>query len=794
MMSPLALLLGLSLLGSSPQVPPPGEGGRWAIGPGHERTLKGALLARGGELQTGWGLRHLSVPADKVEAIYGPSGITNDCDKAPICLRLVHPSSAPSHAQAAGPFSLVVVGNLFEGSSGLVAGVTARLTGIEGFEPFKRIDEKLAAPPPASAASVMRPDLTDADSIEARFRDLVSSDPELVERVERVEVEPHRARFHLRGDGAQTHVVELRPRSPRQSHPAEVTMSFFIQGVGALPDPPDLVARVHAAVGRADDGSLQLVPDHVMARGERPLLHQLLIALSALALVVLLLGARPLARAVGATLGRDRVVWTLLALGVLLRLALPYRMVEMGIGYQLTRLADELLLPRYGAGTVTLHHVIMQIFGSDHVVMVWTHKVLGCLTLPLATAVGARLLGPLRSSIPWAVPAWAGALALTPMLVRSDLTESNLVPVLLGLWAGLLAWQSERGPARIALAAAGLGYAGLCRPEMAVVAPGIWLALERPWRDRRPFLGVITVVALALTLQLFFVSQVVDWEIGAQSLHFTKGLSPSRFAAIVLHNALLDPTIVPVLTPLLALGALGSTQGRGLVVTLLVGGLLWLYVYAVDLSSASQPRLHLVALLPWSLAAAMTLARLAARHRITGVSVALLWLVTAIGTVPTLWAPTNEDTQDVLFERLSDTLPRAEGTILVTLTGSDAPDEPGHYTHRHLPNYRFSEVEQQPIGSMSLALDRSPEGVFYFQGVSCYAQLLRAAKGERGLLPACARVHQRYRLDPLWTDSLPNYGNPPHQELGYYGDDERFSVGLWRVTGLLESPTSPGSR
>jgi hypothetical protein len=366
--------------------------------------------------------------------------------------------------------------------------------------------------------------------------------------------------------------------------------------------------------------------------------------------------------------------------------------------------------------------------------------------------------------------------------------------VLLGLWAGLFAWQSLTGRARVALTAAGLAYAGLCRPEMAVVAPGIWLLLERPWSARREAILVGVVLVLALSAQLLFVDQVVAWEIGEQSLHFSAGLSPGRLAQVLAHNALFDPTIVPLLTPLLALGALVHKEGRTLALTLMGGGLLWLYVYAVDLSSASQPRLHIVALLPWSLVAALVMARILAHHRNTGISVLALWALTALGTVPTLWAPTNEDTQDALFDRLQEALPTEAGAVLVTLARSDAPDEAGHYTHRHLPAYRFPAVETVPIGSMVSALERSPGEVYYFQGVGCYAQLLRAARDERGILPACAQVHGRFTLAPIWTDRVQNHGNPAHQELGYYGDDPAFDVGLWRVEGLAEGPNGPAAR
>ena len=49
------------------------------------------------------------------------------------------------------------------------------------------------------------------------------------------------------------------------------------------------------------------------------------------------------------------------------------------------------------------------------------------------------------------------------------------------------------------------------------------------------------------------------------------------------------------------------------------------------------------------------------------------------------------------------------------------------------------------------------------------------------LLGACAAVHAHFRLEPVFVEQAPNHGNPVHQELGYYGPDPSFEVGLWRV-------------
>ncbi len=762
---------------------------RFAIEPGHERLFQAVLPAREGELEAGWGLRGMAVPQDHVEALYGPIAEPRptSCQAAPLCVRLVHPSLAREEGRVAGPYGITTTAP--ERSSRLIEGIAARLEAAKPADPFKRIKIKLQTPEPLPDAQRV-PDAPGAE-LEARFAALVDAEPDLEDRLLRVELEPTRARLVFRGDapgpdGAPPEsVVELKDRTPRQSDPDEVTRSFFVQGRGVT-SPPDLAARVHAAILAADDGSLRLQAEDVMATGERPWLHTLLIALSALFLLGLLAVLVPLLGTSAGILGRAdhrAITWVLLGAGVVLRLVLDYRMVEMGIGYQLARLADELILPRYGAGTTTLHHALFQVFGADHVTMVSAHKVIDSLTLPLAAAAGVRLAGARGPAL---APFWAGALALTPILLKSDLTESNLVPVLWGLWTALLAWEARTGWVRVVGTAAGLGFAALCRPEMAAIAPALWVVPCAPWRRPKPALLVGVILLAAIPFQLAFVQHVVDWEMGEGSLHLSKGLSAERLWRVLGNNALLDWRLVPIVAPLLGLGALAVRGTRGRVLLWLIGGLLWLYVYAVDLSEASQPRLHIVGVLPWSLAAALTASVLWRWRRAAGIVALVLWAGSAAATVPTLWAPTNEDTQDALFDRLEESLP--EGPfVLSVLMRTDAPDPPGHFTHRHIPSYRLIRGEMIPLGGVAARLLRQEEGdppLLYFQGVSCYARLLRSASGERGLLPACEAMHARFELEPAWSEIVPSHGNPVHQELGYYGLDSQFEVGLFRVRGL----------
>ncbi len=775
----------------------------FALAPGFERVFARIAQPVRGELPEGFGLAHISVPMDRVEALYAPRGEKPaNCEAAPLCLTLRHPSAAEPGDRVAGLYAIHVQGPAAPAAA-LVDGIAARLEGMPAHSPWREVQTRLPprAPPPAQPAGAQDP-----AALDARFRALLAADPELVRRLARVDVEPARATYHLRGDDGAEALVELIDRGPGQDDPAEVTRSFYVRGLGAMSSPPDLALRVHRAVMAADDGSLRLKPRDVMASGARPPLHWVLIALTCLCLAVLA-GATPWvlrsafrALALGGPgppatppstedadapvpRGPTAPLLALLAIGAALRLLLPGRLIEMGIGYQLVRFADTLTLPRYGAGTTTLHHLLSRVAGADHHTMLWAHAALGALTLPVAAAYGRRLLADAGAHGPRPAILFTGALALTPVLVRSDLTESNLVPVLWALWAALLAWRELRGPVRVAVTAAGLAFAGLSRPEMIAVAPALWLALERPWRSPRPAALVLGLVALALAPQVAFVTHVIGFETSQRSLHLTKGLSLDRLLGAIWRNGVFDPRVTPLLTPALALAALTLRGARRHVALWLLGGLAWVYVYAVDLSGASIPRLHIVGVIPFSLAAALAAARLAdTRPALARLAVAA-WLLSAVPTALVLWTPTNEDTDQALFERAAALLPADTPYTLALLASTDAPDAPGHFTHRHAPVYLYPAADVVPLAALARIAggDDGAPPAYFLQTTSCYAEIGRKSSGQTGLLDACAAIHAHLRLEPVFVDEVPNRGNPVHQELGYYGPDERFEVGLWRV-------------
>ena len=764
--------------------------GGWAIAPGHDGLFSRVTALHQGELPSDWARRAITVPKDRVEVLYGPKAAPapTACEEAPLCLTLMHPDLAPVGALRSGPFALTIrSGPGAPSVQSLLDGVTGRIAAAKPASPFKAIQVKLpAASAPSADAQVVSEAPEERDDVVERFSSMLEADADLRDRLLRVEVTGTVVRYVLRADSGDPPeaVVELRDRAARQSEPREVTRSFYVRGVGGVSDPPDLAQRVHAALLAADDGSLRLQAGDVMATGARPLLHSVLIGLVLAALLGLLAGCVPLARLCAQTLRGQRWVLLILALGVVLRLVIEARLVEMGIGYQLTRYADELLMPRYGAGTTTLHHLIFQVFGTDHDVMLWTHRVLGILTLPLAVVAGLALFSRTGAlgQLPWFAPTWAAALALTPILVKSDATESNLVPIFFALWAALLAWERLKGVLGLVVTLCGLTFVALSRPEMAVVGPGIWLALGRPWTRWRQACVVLVPLTIAVVLQLVFIQQVVAWETGVQSLHLGKRIGADHLLFVLGNNALFDPSLVPFLLCPLALGSLAVKAARGLSATLLLGGLAWVYIYAVDLSAASMPRLHIVVVIAWPLPASLALAAVAARHRLAAGLLSVVWISGALMTVPVLWAPTNEDTQQRLFDRVRDLLPPAGGYVLALLATSDAPDPPGHYTHRHTPGYLFTDGAISPLGDLERWVGGTTP-VYFFQGTSCYARLLRSQTDETGVLEACASVHRVYETEAVWVEQIPNHGNPVHQELGYYGADPHFDVGLWRVVG-----------
>ncbi len=770
------LIVAAALLGAGPD---------HVIEPGHEARFRAALTPTAGELPDDLRPAGITIPRDRVEAAFASSGDGPvPCADAPLCVTLLHPSAARAGDRAATQFAIRVRGRE---APALLAGITVRLDAAFSNSPFRTLGGGAAAP--TAEATVVPTDPAAAAGLEDRFRALLDADADVRGRLVGLDVGARRVLYRFRtDDGDETLAVELIDRPQGRSNPREATDHFLVLARGGLVSPPDLPRRVHAAIAAGDDGSLRLQPSHSGTSLQRTWLETLLVALSALCLLALVLVSWPLARAAAHELRGEPLALALLAVGALLRLALPGRFVEMGIVFQLTEMAEALQIPRYGAAVPTLHHAVFQVAGVDHTVVAWTHKVLGALTLPLAAAASLALLERARAELGRALPALvAGGLALTPMLVRSDLTESNLVPVFFAFWAGLLAWQRLAGPARMIGATAGLGFACLARPELVGVVPVAWLLLCRPWRDDRGGRAAWGVGLGLLTLipwQVAHVLGVLGWEVEGESLKLGEHFWRYHLWDHLSQTALWEPRLVPVATTALAaLGLARGPQRKGLWVMAL-GGLAWIAVYVVDLSSASAPRLHVTGLLLWTLVAAVGGAWLWRRSRPLFALALIAWIASAAWTVPWMWAPTNEDTEVTLVDRASEHLAGAgSSTVLAVVSSSDEPGVVGHRTQRHVPRYRFARVV--PLLDLHHELG-GPDQPYYLQGVNCYAELDRDERGGSGLLSACAAVHRHFDLEPVFVETVPNHGNPRFQELGYYGPEPTFEVGLWRVRGARQ--------
>ncbi|MDP6946929.1 MAG: hypothetical protein QF464_22460, partial [Myxococcota bacterium] len=383
------------------------------------------------------------------------------------------------------------------------------------------------------------------------------------------------------------------------------------------------------------------------------------------------------------------------------------------------------------------------------------------------------------------------ALAFTPMLVRAEATESNLQPALFAFWLGLVGWLGGRGWARHVATVGGLGFALLARPELVLIAPVAWLLLCRPWREGKAAWLPVVSLALLAPWQIAHVAQRTAWEVGAESLEFGAAFFGDHLWAHLAETALIEPRIAPLMTTVLALvGLVRLGTERRMVWTLALGGLLWIAVYAVDLSSASAPRLHVAGLQAWSLLAAAVVARFVVSHpgdtstrpprthRIPLIALAGLWLASAAYTVPWLWAPTNEDTEAALVSRLVHTFKAEPGAPRVAvLQHVDVATAPGHGTHRYFPAYLFPTDRVIPLGQATRHLSPNGDRLLYYQGVNCYAELDRDERGGSGLIPACRAVHEQLSLEPIWVEEIANHGNPRFQELGYYGPEPTLQVG-----------------
>ena len=763
MINALALTIALLQLSAGPEA---------VLTPGLEGALLKVMTPEAGELPASWELRAIEVEPEEIRAIFGKEDTQEArCDTSELCVRLRYPEPKRS---AIAFFAFTLSGKDLNAAPDLIAGIKERLPRLIKKDPWKRL-----SPPPVEEreAPLLPPN-------ESAFKALLSPDGELLERVLDVDLSPDEARLRIRTDDGPELLVHLVDRPAHLSNPQETTRSFHVRFEGGVVTPADLPARVMAALRTSDKGDLRLNAAPTFEDHSATKLHGVLWALALLLTGLMVLITPMLLSASLRVLGREPLTWGIIALGVVIRLFLPGRMIEFGIGYMLVDYAEYLIMPRYGPSVPMLHHGLFTLFGADHSVVINAHRIMGCLMLPMACAGGVALAKLHGLHRPAFTPLWAAGLAFTPMLMRAEATESNLQPALFAFWLGLVAWLALRGSMRILATAVGLGFAMLARPELVVVVPIAWLLLCHPWKTHKGAMWITIALLSALApWQLSHVFARTAWELGESSLAFDGAFFNYHLWAHLAETALIEPRLAPLGTTLLGIFALMTGQGRGFLWALALGGLAWIAVYAVDLSSASAPRLHVAGLQAWTLLAALGLARLTAKRPKALVALCLVWVISAGATLPWLWATTNEDTEARLLERLEESAKGyASPPLIATLHAADEPEEKGHGTHRYFPTYRFTSDSIIPLGRIAEHLGKT-RPLLYYQGVNCYASLDRDERGDSGLLQACKGVHERLELEPLWVEDVVNYANPRFQELGYYGPEETLRVGLWRVRG-----------
>lgn len=494
--------------------------------------------------------------------------------------------------------------------------------------------------------------------------------------------------------------------------------------------------------------------------------------------------------------GTARVVALATAAAALLRFVVaPRWIVTVFIGYLLTAQAIELSpASHYGMGSQALYHALFAVLPWDHRYLLWTNSVLGVAALPLWAAAAGRLLGDRRAGAAFAV-----LLALTPLFIKNDNSDANHVPCLLWLAGGLVlqAEWSATGAREALLAGLGLlATAAIGRPEMPILVPLFALAAAAcapPPRERLrdPVLYIGLLVAALLVLPHALHVRASTDMLASRSALPGFGLDRLRdLGRLMLHrNTVLDPRLYPVaLVPLAVLGLAvrdpAVRRGR-IALALLVP--VALGVYSLDLCRANMARVHVPGALVVTMLAAAGLARAFARlpSPIARAAIALLLVASAVPTAARLWAPTNEQAEEALVRESLDRLPAGPYTLVRMAREDRDPASPGsEFTHHHFPDYLVRPPagtgRVSSIGDWMAEPDLAAPAFFYL-GVRCYAEFRAdGTPPPRGdaLQPACARMRERWDLEPVVEHDLPNRGDV---WIEYYGDAPSLRVGLYRI-------------
>ncbi len=511
-----------------------------------------------------------------------------------------------------------------------------------------------------------------------------------------------------------------------------------------------------------------------------------------LALAALLAGALPgLAVALGSRMDRRarRSLLAVSGLALLLRLAWPWRWTAVYFAYEWldqARFVDS--VPRYGPGALAPWAWVLGPMGESPYPVHAVQLVWGCLGVLAWTAAAVRATG--RA----ALIGWVGLpLAVTPVFLRNDVSESMHVPALAAL--GVAAWAAvelRRAPDFVAAItlATGLSYAALCRADLlptallclAVLA---WLAGPISAKNLRPGRS-LWPLALAAPVVVLVAGLARE---RARADHAAGNLPQlERFVTDLprhlLHDAVLwRPDWWPVAAWLALFAAVLWLPNRAHAwrwLALLGVAVLSLLPSWLDYNETSLPRLQAPAQILATVALAVLGEQaLAARPKRTW-AFAALWLLAAAATLPATLQRTAAHDEDDLLTKLMESGP-APGWLAVR----SYADEPARGLHLHWPSWwlRSAGLLPVPVSQVHKSLQNGVQParpLYFLRSVRCFALPLDAMWPQPGHEQEdCAALARPDRTRPLWHDDWPNHGDT--STFAWYGTNPTLRVGLYQA-------------
>jgi hypothetical protein len=267
---------------------------------------------------------------------------------------------------------------------------------------------------------------------------------------------------------------------------------------------------------------------------------------------------------------------------------------------------------------------------------------------------------------------------------------------------------------------------------------------------------------------------------------------------LVEMNAILEPRIYPralAIVAVLALLVAPAHQRRARFSIALLAAVSFA-VYVVDVDWANVARVHVPGALWTTLLACAAMIDLvdASRRRwpsqraapwLAGATLGIACAATAAPTARTLFAPTNEKTEDDFIRAAAAALPAAEIVLLrVDRDDRDRSSPMSDFTHHYFPDYLFTPPARAGrVLSLSAFRERPrfDAPVYFFSGMRCFAQFRsRNQPPPHGdnLQPACAEMARAFRLEEILGWDVPNRGDV---WLDYYGDAPTLHLALYRV-------------